>query len=404
MSGKIAVVGIGPGDLSQLTLAAKEQIEQSDILIGAQRMLAPFLRPGLQTYDLWQEGYEAVARLLEREQERIITVLAAGDVGFYSVATVLGGLTKRPLHLLPGISSLQYFAARIGLPWQEMAVLSLHGREQNHIGHILTHRHSFFLLGASPTVSELCAELCQLGLGELEVVVGERLSYADERITRATARELVGQNFASLAVLLVTNHLLGAGQPSWQTPGIPDAMFIRGEVPMTKELVRAASVCKLRLAPQHIVYDIGAGTGSVAVEMALQARAGRVYAIERLPAACQLVRQNARKFGAYNLEVIEAEAPTGLKGLPTPDRVFIGGAGGQLSSIVDVVLEKNPYCRLVITAILLESATEAVKVLQERGCQVEIVQLASAVGRPVPAGTMMLGQNPIYIITGERER
>lgn len=402
MSGQIAVVGIGPGDLTQLTAAARAQIEQSDILIGAQRMLAPFLRPGLRTYDLMACGCEAVAKIIEQHQDSNISVLASGDVGFYSIASVLRQLTQVPLQLIPGISSLQYFCACIGETWQDVAVMSLHGRQNNALAHVLKHPKAFFLLGTSPTVAEFCSLLVRQGLGQLQVVVGERLSYPDQRITRGTAQELAEGKFQSLAVMLVYNHLLATAVKDWQTPGLPDDLFIRGDVPMTKELVRLTSVCKLRLATTHVVYDVGAGTGSVAVECALQAKAGSVYAIERSPKACELIRQNASKFAAYNLHVVQSEAPAGLEELPPPDRVFVGGTGGMLLSILDEVLLKNPLCRIVINAILLESAADAVRALKERNCQVDVVQLAASVARPITSGSMMLAQNPIYIISGER--
>jgi precorrin-6Y C5,15-methyltransferase (decarboxylating) len=181
---------------------------------------------------------------------------------------------------------------------------------------------------------------------------------------------------------------------------LPDDHFLRGDVPMTKELVRAATICKLRLRPEHLVYDIGAGTGSVAIECALQADHGWVYAIERSPLACALIEQNIARFAVRNLKLVPGEAPTALADLPAPDRVFVGGAGGQLPAILDAVLLKNPRCRIVINAILLESAAEAVQALQARGCQPEVVQLSSAVARPVAAGSLMLAQNPVYIISG----
>lgn len=398
MSGYAAIVGIGPGDPALLTVAAREQIAQSDILIGASRTLAPFLHPGLTTYELVLDS-AAIAQVVADHPEQVISVLAAGDVGFFSVADQLQRRTSIPWRLFPGISSLQYFCACLGESWQDLAVVSLHGREGDVLGTVLRHAKSFFLLGGSQDAAAVCALLCRRGLGDLEVVIGERLSYPDQRISRGTARELASGQYDRLAVLLVYNHQLPPTE-LWKTPGLPDDRFLRGDVPMTKELVRAATICKLRLRPEHLVYDIGAGTGSVAIECALQVDYGWVFAIERSPLACSLIEQNIARFAVRNLQLVPGEAPAALADLPPPDRVFIGGAGGQLPAILDVVLQKNPRCRVVINAILLESASEAVQELQTRGCQPEVVQLSSAVARPVAAGSLMLAQNPVYIISG----
>lgn len=398
MSGYAAIVGIGPGDPAQLTVAAREQIERSDILIGARRTLAPFLRPGLKTYELVLD-YAAIAGVVADHPQQVISVLAAGDVGFYSVADQLQRLTGVAFRLFPGISSLQYFCCCLGESWQDLAVVSLHGREGDVLGTVLHHARSFFLLGGAFDAAAICALLCRRGLGNLNVAIGERLSYPEQRISRGTARELAEGSYDRLAVLLVYNHQLPPAR-AWKTPGLPDDRFLRGDVPMTKEMVRAAAVCKLRLRPQHVVYDIGAGTGSVAVECALQADYGWVYAIERSPVACALIEQNAARFAVQNLQVVAGEAPAALAGLPAPDRVFVGGAGGQLPAILDAIWQRNPRCRIVINAILLESAAEAVQALQARGHQPEVVQLACSVARPVATGSLMLAQNPVYIISG----
>ena len=400
MPGEVVVVGVGPGDPAQLTAAARAEIERAEVLIGAARLVAPFRRPGVTVHESGGD-YTAVARLIESHGDQPVAVLASGDVGFFSIAAVLGRGTSRPLRLVPGISSLQYLCACIGESWADVVAVSLHGRRANVLGHVLGQAKTFFLLGDQPTAADVCRLLCQHGLGELPVVVGERLSYPEQRISRGTARELSDGSFDRLAVMLVYNDRPAPASRDWVTPGLPDELFIRGEVPMTKELVRAACVSKLRLAPRHVVYDIGAGTGSVAVECALQARLGVVFAVERSADACELIERNARHFAVHNLLVVNAEAPAGLAELPPPDRVFVGGSGGRLPAILDLVGELNPDCRIVVNAILLESAADAVRALRERRYVVEVVQVAATVGRPVTAGTLMVAQNPVYVISAQ---
>lgn len=161
------------------------------------------------------------------------------------------------------------------------------------------------------------------------------------------------------------------------TPGIPDHYFIRGEVPMTKEELRAVILSKLRLKKDQTVYDIGAGSGSVSIEMALLLEKGTVYALERKKKALNLIKKNINKFKLNNIEIIEAEAPMGIDVLPEADRVFIGGSGGQLAAILAAVDQKlNAFGRIVLTAVTINTLTDAVRELERLDYQLDIVNIA----------------------------
>ena len=171
---------------------------------------------------------------------------------------------------------------------------------------------------------------------------------------------------------------------------------------MTKQEVRAAALAKLAVKPAETLWDVGAGTGSVSVELALAAPRGKVYAVECDPAACALIRRNREIFHACNLTLIEGRAPAALEALPAPDAVFIGGTKGAMEAVVDTVLEKNPEARLCISAIALETLSAAVAALTAHGLAAEVTQLA--VSRTKPAGRLhlLMANNPIFLITGER--
>ncbi|MCK8825527.1 precorrin-6Y C5,15-methyltransferase (decarboxylating) subunit CbiT [Fuchsiella alkaliacetigena] len=191
----------------------------------------------------------------------------------------------------------------------------------------------------------------------------------------------------------------------WQysTPGIPDQLFIRGQVPMTKEEVRCVTISKLRLDENSTVYDIGAGTGSLSIEAALIAKQGQVWAIEREAEGVQLIEENRAQFALDNLEVVAGEAPAALSDLPPVDRVLIGGSGGQLAEILELVEQKlKAQGRIVINAITLETLTSAKEELLRLGYQIEVVTLNVARTREVGAYHMFKAENPIYIISGER--
>jgi len=302
------------------------------------------------------------------------------------------------VRILPGISSVQVLAARLLRPWQDWRLVSAHGADCDPVAAVMAGRPVFFLTGGVQGPAALCAELAGAGLGGLEAVVAENLSYPEERILHGTVGEFADCQFAPLNVLLVEPPLL---KRNAVTQGIADREFIRGSSPMTKQEVRAAALAKLCVRPDDTLWDVGAGTGSVSVEMALLAREGRVFAIEQKPEACGLVEENKARFGAYNLRVVRGEAPAALAALPVPDAVFIGGSGGALAEILQAVQEKNPQARVCVSAVTVETLSEALHVLAGLGKSTHVTQLA--VGRSKAAGRlhMMLAENPVYLITGD---
>ena len=246
-------------------------------------------------------------------------------------------------------------------------------------------------------LQKICEELAEYGLGNLDVAIGENLSYENEKIHKGLARSFISQDFDSLSVMLIGNDKF---IDSSVTHGLTDEEFIRAEVPMTKSEVRAISISKMNLKEDSIVYDIGAGTGSVAIEMALRVGKGKVFAIEKNPKAIELLRKNKKKFMTSNLEIIEGVAPNMMEELPPPTRAFIGGTSGNLRSIIGKLLEKNPKVKIVINAITLETISESIECIKEFNLvDVEIVQVSISKGKALGKYNMMIGQNPIYIIT-----
>lgn len=182
-----------------------------------------------------------------------------------------------------------------------------------------------------------------------------------------------------------------------------DEWFIRGKVPMTKSEVRAVSISKLELTEEAVLYDIGAGTGSVGIEAALSVPRGQVYAIEQKKEAAELILQNKEKFQVNNLVLVEGSAPEALEDLPAPSHAFVGGSSGHMEEIVELLLQKNPKIRMVFNAIALETVGEILNVLKKRGLEHEVVSVQ--VSRAIQAGQyhMMQGQNPIYVISAGGE-
>ena len=393
---KVYLIGVGMGNPETLTVRALEAIRACPVLVGARRLLEP-----------WGESHQCVplitaadiAEFIGKTPEGPVAVLLSGDTGFYSGAKNLWPLLGNcEVETVPGISSLTYFCAKIQTTWQDAKLVSAHGRAHNLVGEIQRNAKTFALTGGATKVEDVCRELVERGLGEVRLWVGERLSYADERITAGTAAELAGESFADLSVLLAVNPA-PVVRP-WNGSGLPDGAFLRGDVPMTKEEVRSLALSKLRLEEHHVVWDVGAGTGSVSVECALSCPAGRVYAVEKKEEALALIAENRARFGAANLEIVAGTAPEALEALPAPDRVFLGGTSGGLEEILQAVFHKNPAARVVCTAVTLETVGEAAKCFSRLGSP-DMMQLSVTRTRPAGRYHLMDAQNPVWLFSGE---
>lgn len=404
---QIFCIGIGLGNPQTLTIQAKDAVESCDLLIGANRMLAAFDYHPCATYSSYQTA-EICTYITQNPQYQTIGLLFSGDTGFYSGAKAFTEQFSQhaqskdyQLTHICGISSLSYFCAKLQTPWDDAAILTLHGRETPWLSTIQTHRKTFLLTGGAFPVQTICRTLCEYGLEYAAVSVGSNLSYENESIIHGSAQELAQRDFPQLSVMLIEHN----AQPPLVSCGLPDEAFIRGKVPMTKSEVRALVLSKLALRAQDIVYDIGAGTGSIAVEIALQIPNSCVYAIERNPEALDLIAQNKLQFCTQALQIVSGTAPQALVDLPAPTKAFIGGSGGNLREIFTCLLEKNPTVRFVITAISLETLTQTLNFFQELEIPVlDITQASIAKARKMGGYHMMMGQNPVYLITAQRNK
>lgn len=395
----VTLLGIGMGSTDTLTIEGKRALDEADLIIGAGRMVEAVLQPHQST--LCEYRSEKIAEYIKNhpEYEKIVIALS-GDVGFYSGAKKLLDLLGEETEVICGISSVVYFMAKAGLSWDDARLVSAHGRSCNLVSLIAHHPKVFSILGTRDGAAKLAQKLEFYGMGDVLLYVGENLSYENEKIFVKTARELTDYDGDALSVVCACNP---KAVPMRTTHGIKDEEFIRGRAPMTKEEVRTVSLSKLGLCEDSICYDVGAGTGSVSVEMALRAHQGEVYAIEKKEEAAELIKENKRKFAADNLTIIPGCAPEAMEDLPAPTHAFIGGSSGNLKEIVALLLQKNENVRIVINCITLETVTEALAVIREYGfAESEIVQLCAARSKALGRYHMMMGENPIYIITCQK--
>ncbi len=386
MEKKLYLIGIGTGNKQLLTVSAKEKIEQSKHILTTDRIATDFG---------YAKGYSLseIETILQENESPETTVLVSGDVGFFSLSKQIMKQfsSQYEIECINGISSMQYFMAKQNKAYDGCKVVSMHGRAQGIVGAVSYNPSVFVLTGGTYKVGDICRILTHHGLGFVTVCVGENLSYAHERIVTKRADELVDDVFDDLSVMLIENE-------QYVNPWVPlsDEAFVRGRVPMTKEEVRAIVLAKLKLQKADIVYDIGAGTGSLSVEMARRCQDGFVYAIEKEEDAIDLLHQNRQKHGAYNMEIIHGTAPDALATLPPPDAAFIGGSGGNLKEIIEALVSKNKEVTIVLTAIALQTLVQSLSMPIDH---MDVVCVTVAKAKKLGAYDMMMGQNPVYVIT-----
>lgn len=270
-------------------------------------------------------------------------------------------------------------------------------KKQSYIPVVLQNEMTYFLTQGN--VSQICKQLQSVGLSKAHVWIGENLSYENEKISSGEVSEFTEYESAGLTVMAVYNDY----SHTFTITGIPDSYFIRSDVPMTKREIRASVISRMAVRKNSCVYDIGAGTGSVSVELALHAPYGTVYAVERTEEGCSLIARNAEKFGLNNIEIIHGNAADVIDNLPVPDEVFIGGSGGESEYIFDSILRKNPNVHVVATAVTLETLQDMISLMEKNNMSVlDIVQIAVTQIKKTGRYHMMSANNPVFIIEGRR--
>ncbi len=478
----ITIIGMGSGNEGTLTVEARRALCEAEVVIGTKRLLESArricgrdgngkiikgereensARVGTDTkqgvgaesgngaevkrinkeiiyIEAWQA--EDVIRACEPYSNRPVCILFSGDTGLYSGATALTAMLQESgieYSICPGLSSVQLMAAAIGESWERWRIISAHGREIHPVAIYQEGGDIFFLTGGKWTVREICRAILKSKAGGnfflQEVCVGSNLGMKEETVFRGSLKEAAEIDFPPLSVLLIREkrkkHLEKAVFMKARKESIflPDSAFVRGRVPMTKQEVRAAVLMALAPRPDEVVWDIGAGTGSVSIEMARHMTSGCVYAIERKDEAIELIRKNASVFlgltegdtgnagdgtcdsdigdagSSCRLVVVQGDAPKVCDGLPTPDAVFIGGSRGALTEILDAVRQKNPQARIVLTAILTETLALAEAWFDGNGLSYTVTQIAVSRTKLLSGRHMMQSENPVWIISGVME-
>lgn len=420
----ISIIGIGMGNIGTLTVYAKEEISHAHYLFGAKRVLEcvedwKIAKHGKKAYPYYLA--EDIIPVLDRifddagQSDNVdgtvrVAVLFSGDSGFYSGAQKLYqafGKWKEQyagdvyIKIYPGISSVSYLAAKCGISWQDAKIMSIHGRgsRENWEPEVIAAVHHnpkvFLLVSGVDDVHTIGDILIENAVETCRILVGFQLSYPDEKIIECTPAQCKDIQEGGSYTLMVLNQ---ACKKKFLAPFRADLEFIRGKAPMTKAEIRALVICKMKLTENAIVYDIGSGTGSVAIEIAERSEFIHVFAVEHKAEAVDLICSNQRKFAVPNITVIPGKAPEALRELPTPTHVFIGGSSGNMKEIITELYQRNNGMRIVITAVTMETIAKLQEIMRTFLVEnAEMIQIQVSKAEQIGQYHLLKAENPVTI-------
>ena len=404
MAPPITIIGMGvsPDDL---TTRQRQTIAAADILVGGRRLLEPFSHLDCRRRVIDRDLKGLGDFLQARMNDHTIVVLTSGDPLFYGIgAFLVRRLGAGQVRILPNVSAVAAAFARLGEPWQEACVVSLHGR--SHTGRLLRQ------LAGGDTVAVytdpdhspawLAGILVENHLSEVRMSVLERLGTADERIIRVSPDRARTMSFADPNLVILHPDAARQAAPSL-FPGMPDHWFAHEKGLITKAEVRAVSLSRLRLFDRATFWDLGAGSGSVSIEAGLTVTRGAIYTVEQKAQRIEHIHENRSRFAIGNMTVIQARLPDGLADLPDPDRIFIGGGGKALADIARLAADRlKPAGIIVINTVLIDNLSSAMQALEGRGLEADMVQIQASRATAMPFSRRLEAANPVWIITGRR--
>ncbi|WP_456431504.1 precorrin-6y C5,15-methyltransferase (decarboxylating) subunit CbiE [Thermosulfuriphilus sp.] len=393
---RIHVIGIGPEGPS---IKAQEAFRRIKVAFGAKRhrLWLPKvveLRPLVPL----KESLKEIKKLLQNQD---LAVLASGDPLFFGIGRrLLGEVGSEKLLFYPAVSSIQLAFAALKEPWDTVRFISIHGRAGSILKALspLPPGKVAILTTSGKDPGSIARKLCQAGLPHLRIWVLENLGQKGENITSSTAVELPCRTYSDLNLVIL----------DWEPPprpaiGLTVNEFSRRQGLITKDETRAVILAKLRLPREGVLWDIGAGSGSVSIEASGISPALMIYAIEENEEQLIHIEENIRRYGAYRIQPVRGMAPEALASLPSPDRVFIGGSGGRLREILETVVRRlKESGRIVLVAVTLDSLKEATYRLKELGLSQEVVSMQ--INRLKPSPRIFQAENMVFIITAERTR
>jgi precorrin-6Y C5,15-methyltransferase (decarboxylating) len=404
---KVHIIGVAPDGASSLLPEARRLINRAEIVFGGKRLLDMF--PSLTCEKITiKNNLAEVADLIKRNmRHKRIVVLASGDPNFYGIASYLTGkLGKDIVEIIPNVSAMQVAFARIKESWEDATLVSVHSRPIKDIVEAVRSNHKIGIFTDDEhTPATIARVLLEHGVDGYQAYVCQNLGSKDEKVTETDLHGLGEMRFSPPNILILLRDQKKPAAtlcPRWL--GISDEEFYQRrprEGLITKQEVRAISLAKMHLTDKSVLWDIGAGSGAISIEASFLIRKGHIYAIEKNDTDVAIIKKNIRKFKVTNVEVVHSFAPDNLGKLPAPTAVFIGGSGGRMKEILDIVSQRlKPGGRVVINIVALENLSTAVNTLKARGFVTDVTQVNVAHSTSVMELTRFEALNPVFVVTG----
>jgi len=416
--GMVHIVGVDLECGSKKIVIPEAAVTNCAAIIGTNRFLQVLtetvkIPDGCELVEISPLDTALAALSTHHENGRDTVILASGDPLFYGIGRKITNLLgTRYTRFYPALSSMQLAFSRLGIPWDDARLLSLHGRtERNYLGKILSSTKTALLTDGHHRAQVIAQEMCEfLGVDQYRFTlhVVENIGGEGERIFSGSPEEAAQHNFASLSVVIVVKNSgmdVSMCVPASRYPygfGLTEQDIEHSRGLITKHEIRAAALHLLQVPSNSILWDVGAGSGSVGLEAARMHRDALVYAVEKNDEQHRNILANKKKFDLVNLKLVQGAAPSALNDLPAPDRVFIGGSGGNLSDIIRFCNEELPEQGvMIVTAVLEKTRQLAPQIMYDCGLQVELHTIA--VTRQKYPETSETPLNPITIIVGRKQ-
>ena len=399
---QVSVIGMGlaPEDLTAKHL---KLIKNADVLVGGKRHLKYFNDCTADKKEISKDIKGVIRYIKTRMRKENVVVLASGDPLFFGIGSLLiESLGHENVAVYPNISTVAAAFSRIKEPWNDISVVSLHGRNSERELFSSLDRNGSVVVYTDPQKNPawLAGRLLEKGIKDRKMCIFEQLGTEFECFDWYEPGQAADMNFSQPNLVVLKRHSFQFEENKSLHLGMPDNRYDCEKGLITKSEIRAITISRLCLSKDHIFWDLGAGSGSISIEASLFIKEGMIFSVEQNPGRINNIKANKKRFNVKNLEVVQAVLPKGLEDLPEPDRIFIGGGGRNLVKIIDTASEHlKPDGVIVINTVILSNVEAALKTLKSKGFKTDIVLIQIHRGQDMPWGERLEALNPVWIIS-----
>ncbi|MDM8515005.1 precorrin-6y C5,15-methyltransferase (decarboxylating) subunit CbiE [Desulfobacterales bacterium HSG16] len=404
----VAVIGMGVNE-QDLTSRHMKLIENAEILIGAKRFLDIFAGKDCLTKELNKDIKGIVEYIKSWKDRKSIVVLASGDPLFFGIGqSLINNLGPGNVTIYPNVSTISLAFAKIKESWNDARIISIHGRfKTNELLNVFSREDKIAILtDPENDPARLASFLIEHQITDFNMCVFEKLGTPDEHVEWYDPNVAVSRKFLHPNVVILRRTSPRQDSAGKIYPGMSEKAYDHKKGLITKAEVRAVSIAKLKLnSTDYHVWDLGAGSGALGIEVSMFVPLGRVISVEKNPERISDIENNRKRFGVNNLEIVQASLPDCLKNLSStkPDRIFIGGGGRDLCAIIKAAAAYlNPGGIMVVNTVIIKNVDTAMSAMQELDFDTRIVQVQVSRGKQMASGHRMEALNPVWIISGKK--